>query len=79
VALRAAREVEAGGQAVQETVSAMKRIAERISHGVLTRDAVRVSRGAPVSGPPRPLCTLPLPQHGPHPSYAYTPAQAALP
>jgi hypothetical protein len=26
--------------------------------------------GGPVSGPPRPLCTLAPPQQGPHPSYA---------
>ncbi|CAM4498931.1 hypothetical protein MYXA107069_20950 [Myxococcus xanthus] len=25
----------------------------------------------PVSGLPRPLCTLPPPQQGPHPSYAF--------
>ena len=28
------------------------------------------SSGGPVSGPPRPLCTLPPPQQGPHPSCA---------
>ncbi|MFY0563805.1 hypothetical protein ACN28E_08160 [Archangium lansingense] len=27
--------------------------------------------GGPVSGTPRPLCTLPPPQQGPHPSYAF--------
>jgi hypothetical protein len=39
----------------------------------LTWACPRYVRGWPGSGPPRPLCTLPLPQQGPHPSYALPP------
>jgi hypothetical protein len=36
------------------------------------------ARPAPVSGPPRPLCTSPPPQHGLSPAYTLTPALRVL-
>ena len=39
--------------------------------GCTAAPAWLTARGAPVSGPPRPLCSNPHPQHGPHSSYAH--------